>query len=91
MLIMVHADRHIAGESRRQIDEGVEVDINDSIDTVKTKVTLIYTELDPDKFYLELQGYRCLPSETVLQLKRRYQEEPMNFYIRHDLSCCQLI
>lgn len=52
MLIIVNAPNNIAGESRRNISEDVEVEINDTIETVKIKVTLLYTNLDPNKFYL---------------------------------------
>ena len=54
MFITVHANGEVASHSHRQHQENIDVDMNDTIDTVKVKVTLVYTELDPDSFYLEL-------------------------------------
>jgi hypothetical protein len=52
MLIFVHVDNETASESHRNPEESVEVEINDTIETVKIKISLIYTTLDPEKFTL---------------------------------------
>lgn len=91
MIIQVHVDAAIAGESHKNTEEPVDVDINDTIESAKIKITIIFTELDPSKFYLELQGYRCLPNETILELKKRYQTEPLHFYVRTNAGCCEIM
>jgi hypothetical protein len=47
MKVFVYTTERVAAESHREMKEEIEVDINDTIDNVKLKVTLIYTELDP--------------------------------------------
>lgn len=91
MIIIAHVDTSTADQSHRGHQEEVDVDINDNIDTVKVKVTLVYTDLDPDRFYLEYGGMRCLPTDTILTLKRRLPQDPMQFYVRSSSSCCTLI
>lgn len=66
MFIIVHCEEEVANSSHRQREERIEVDITDNIETVKIKVTLVYTELDPSKFRLELQGIKCQPNEIIL-------------------------
>jgi hypothetical protein len=66
MIIIVNVPSSVAENSHRSLQEQVDVDINDNIDTVKVKITLIFTELDPDRFVLECGGRRCSPNETIL-------------------------
>jgi len=47
MIIFMHASAEKAAESHRQEVEGVDVDVNDTIETVKVKVSLVFSELDP--------------------------------------------
>ena len=74
MIIVVHVSPAIADDSHRATQEEVDVEINDTIDTVKVKITLLYTELNPDEFYLQCSGRKCEEKETVLDLKKRYQQ-----------------
>ena len=60
MIIVAHVSEAVANESHRARQENVDVDINDNIETVKVKISLIYTELDPDKFHLLCKGKRLL-------------------------------
>ena len=71
MFITIHANAEIASNSLRQHQENIDVDMNDTIDTVKVKVTLVYTQLDPESFYLEFEGRRCLDTDTILALRKR--------------------
>lgn len=91
MIIVVHVANDVADQSHRGHQEEVDVDINDNIETVKVKVSLVYTELDPDQFYLEYNGIRCQPADIILNLKKRFQMEPMQFFVRKSSSCCALI
>ena len=74
MLIIVHVPASVSIESHRDQQEAVDVDINDTIETVKVKISLIFTSADPDHMILESGGYMCHLDETVLSLKRRVQE-----------------
>jgi hypothetical protein len=42
--VLVH--ENAANESRRKIEEEIEVDINDKIEDVKLKITIVYTDLE---------------------------------------------
>ena len=46
MKIVVHATNHVSGESHRAFQEEVEVEINDKVEAVKVKVSLVYTSLN---------------------------------------------
>ena len=59
MIILVTGNNNIAAGSNRNIQEPVEVDITDNIETVKIKITLVYTELDPSKFTLSCMSIKC--------------------------------
>lgn len=91
MLIIVNAPNDVANESHRSRTENVDVDINDTIETVKVKVSLVFTNLDPEKFELDLQGYRCRSHETILMLKKQFPMETLNFSIRTVSGCCMVM
>lgn len=82
MIIIAIVPSNVAAESHRDREEQVDVDINDTMETVKVKITLIYTELDPDKIRLECGGIRCREGETVLDVKKRVPADPLRFMIR---------
>ena len=43
MIIIASVPSNVAAESHRDREEQVDVDINDTMETVKVKITLIYT------------------------------------------------
>lgn len=91
MLILVQIDAESASQSHRSPMENVEVDINDDIETVKVKISLVYTAIDPSKINLEIMGYRCQPTDTVLNLKKRFPSDPMTFRAKESFASCCLI
>lgn len=91
MLILVQVDAETANQSQRSPMENVEVDINDNIETVKVKISIIYTAIDPSKITLEIMGYRCQNADTVLNLKKRFPADPMTFRAKEGFGACCLI
>lgn len=91
MLILVQVDAESANQSHRSPMENVEVDINDNIETVKVKISMVYTAIDPSKITLEIMGYRCQPTDIILNLKKRFPSDPMTFRAKEGFAACCLI
>ena len=89
MKVIVQCPAGPAAESRREQEEEVDVDMEDTIGDVKIKVTLVYTDLDPDHFVLVLQSRALADNEKIINLVRQKAGEgPLTFQIRLVGGCC---
>lgn len=76
MKVRVICPEKLAIESHRKNTEEVDVDMNDTIDDVKIKITMVYTSLDPESFYLSLNNQKLPNTETILNIMKRNQNNP---------------
>lgn len=58
MRVRVICPEKIAMESHRKGEEEIDVEMNDTIEDVKIKITMVYTNLDPATFYLSLNNQK---------------------------------
>lgn len=91
MKVKVHVPAHIANQSHRQPDEEVEVQVTDTVENLKIKITLVYTSLDPERFGLTLNSRMLNNQEKMLDLLNQNQGSPqLLFIVSLDQGCCRL-
>lgn len=64
---------NVALQSNRLSDQYIELSMTDTVGDIKIKITLVYTNLDPNSFYIMLNWDKLLDEKiTVLQLTQKY-------------------
>lgn len=65
--------------------------MTDTIADAKIKITLVYAELDPEKFVLEHNHRRLRESDTIMAIVRNVGANNLTFVVQYDNWCCRLI
>lgn len=68
MRVTVLCDSYIAAGSHRNQEEYIEVDMRDTVEDVRIKITTVYDQLDPEEFILKLNNRTLKKHELMSNL-----------------------